>query len=785
MSQLPVSMRKLSFSVRVGIFFNDKKPVFRGMQFCYLNLLCSFTPSIQKMHKKLHLLFFLLWMISFGLNAQIKDRVITPNKIYSDRITDQDGHPLSGIQIRVQGKNITTVTDADGQFSIDAQNGDLIILSKNGKRINSYRLDGSIYYEVKDESYQPQEQKARSEKKYSFSKRSKNTSAKFKQNLEAAISFQRTNSIKSVDLVANALKYANSKEQVSQAYTVLGDVYMNLKQYDLAVSNYKIAVNNHRNIPSQLKLAKAYLYNKQYKKSKKLYNTILRYKNTNSIQQINANEGLGDVFLRTRQFNEALKHYQAALRLAKNNSKTTKSRLLNTKISTVLEAQGETEKAEKYLIQSQDVKSKTSPQQSAVENKRAADFYSRNKNVDKEVLLRKRIVKNLEDAELDEVITEDTKEILTKPQAKLDLGNAYLKQQNFKEAIPILEESAMEAENANDIQTQKDAIQQLSEAYASLGDDNKALSNYQKYVSLVDKLYQQKEEEINAIVNLNRELSEKQNRITSLEKDRELSESKYKLFETEDKLTLENDRRQKLIIYALLLGLILLLFSLFWMFRSNKQRKLANNLLALKSLRTQMNPHFIFNALNSVNSFIAQNDERTANRYLTDFSTLMRSVLENSEEDFISLEKETELLSLYLKLEHSRFQDKFDYEFIIDDSIELTEFQIPPMLLQPYVENAVWHGLRYKKEKGFLKVELKKKDVETIEIVISDNGIGRKKSAALKTDYQKKKKSKGMQNIKQRVAILNQMYKDKVDVFIEDLYDDATGTKVVLTLKRD
>jgi len=733
------------------------------------------------MNKKLTLLFLLFWIISFGLNAQIEDKVMTPNKIYSDRITDQDGVPLSGIQIRVQGKNLRTVTDADGQFSIDAKNGDLIILSKNGKRISSYRLDGSVYYEVKDESNQVPS----SEKKYSFTKRSKNTSAKFQQTLDSAISFQHTNSIKSVDLVANALKHANNKVQISKSYTVLGDVYMNLKQYDLAVSNYKTALNNDKNTISQLKLAKAYQLNKQYQKSKKLYNTILKYKNINTNQQISADEGLGDVFSKTAQPDKALQYYQAALTLAKNNSKTTKARHLKTKISTVLESQGETKKAERYLIQSQSINSKTSPKQSAVENKRAADFYRRNKNVAKEVQLRKKIVKNLEDAELEEVSTEDQNEILTKPQAKLDLGNAYLKQQNFKEAIPILEESAIEAESKNDIQTQKDAIQQLSQAYASLGDDNKALSNYKKYVSLVDKLYQQKEEEINTIVDLNRDLSEKQNRITSLEKDRELSESKYKLFETEDKLTLENDRRQKLIIYALLAGLLLLLFSLFWMFRSNKQRKLTNNLLALKSLRTQMNPHFIFNALNSVNSFIAQNDERTANRYLTDFSTLMRSVLENSEEDFISLEKETELLGLYLKLEHSRFQDKFDYEFIIDKTIALNEFQIPPMLLQPYVENAVWHGLRYKKEKGFLKVELKKKDSETIEIIISDNGIGRKKSAALKTDYQKKKKSKGMQNIKQRVEILNQMYKDKVDVFIEDLYDDTTGTKVILTLKKD
>ena len=250
-------------------------------------------------------------------------------------------------------------------------------------------------------------------------------------------------------------------------------------------------------------------------------------------------------------------------------------------------------------------------------------------------------------------------------------------------------------------------------------------------------------------------------------------------------MTVENDRRQKLTIYALLTGLVLLLLSLFWMIRSNRQGKLANNLLALKSLRTQMNPHFIFNALNSVNSFIAQNDERSANRYLTEFSTLMRSVLINSEEDFIPLEKEIELLELYLKLEHSRFQDKFDYELVIDKKIEQHRFQIPPMLLQPYVENAVWHGLRYKEEKGFLKVALVKKDEETITIEISDNGIGRKKSKELKTDHQKKQQSKGMQNIKQRIQILNEMYKDKVDVFIEDMYDDATGTKVILTLKKD
>nr|WP_302476786.1 histidine kinase [Winogradskyella undariae] len=222
------------------------------------------------------------------------------------------------------------------------------------------------------------------------------------------------------------------------------------------------------------------------------------------------------------------------------------------------------------------------------------------------------------------------------------------------------------------------------------------------------------------------------------------------------------------------------------MFKYIKQQRLANNLLALKSLRSQMNPHFIFNALNSVNTFIATNDERTANKYLTDFSQLMRAVLENSEEDFIPLKKEIELLNLYTKLEHFRFQDKFDYAIEIDEAINVDEFQIPPMLLQPYIENAVWHGLRYKTEKGHLKIQILPKSKDEITITIADDGIGRLRSKALKTEHQKKQNSKGMNNIKKRVAILNEMYKDKVDVTIGDFQElEDAGTKVVVTLKKD
>jgi LytS/YehU family sensor histidine kinase len=233
-----------------------------------------------------------------------------------------------------------------------------------------------------------------------------------------------------------------------------------------------------------------------------------------------------------------------------------------------------------------------------------------------------------------------------------------------------------------------------------------------------------------------------------------------------------------------LFGIALLAFTAFLYYRSNKQQKLANNLLALKSLRTQMNPHFIFNALNSVNTYIAKSDERSANRFLSEFSVLMRSVLENSEEDFIPLTKELELLELYVKLEHSRFADKFEYEINVADNVDVDAFHIPPMLLQPYIENAIWHGLRYKEEKGFLKINVREITPDILEITIADNGIGRKQSAALKTTNQRKQKSKGMGNIKKRIEILNDMYKNRVEVSISDLNDDQTGTKVSLKLKK-
>ncbi len=701
--------------------------------------------------------------------------------VYTSVIREDTGKPLSGVTVRVRGTGEVVKTDFNGEFSIHAKAGDVLIISKNGKRINTITLNNSNFYEIEDKTQLNQPIVT----KRNFSK--KTNQPLVKSILDSARYFKKTHPDKSINFIEKALKRLGSKgdkKDISRAYTILGDTYSHLKQYDLAVSNYETALNFNNSNSIKFKLAKAYTLNANFIESTEMYNELLKDKL--SIQQkIAIYEGLGDnASKKLNKLDEAIAHYTKGLKIAKQNDITPKITILNSKIGETYSHKGANKEAEDYfnntlkLSKKEDVKSRAKSQNSI------ANYYKEQKEYDKEIKLRKETLNELDSVSDTVVLAEVNKEVTTQ-KLNLDIGSAYFKKGALKEAIPYLEKSIEKANLVNDLETQKDALQQLSELYRSAGKSGKALQKYQEYAQLVDLIYQQKEQEIQDAINLGKELTNKQNRISSLEKDRELSESRYKFFSSQNKLTKETYRSQQLIIYSLIGGLLLLLFSVFWMYKSIKQKRLANNLLALKSLRSQMNPHFIFNALNSVNNYISQNDERAANRYLTQFSTLMRSVLDNSEQDFIPLSNEIELLELYLKLEHLRFKDKFDYELIIDDALDVSEYQIPPMLLQPFVENAVWHGLRYKKEKGKLEIKIGQKNFETVEISITDDGIGRKKSKELKTKNQLKQKSKGMNNIKRRIAILNEMYKDKVDVFIDDLFDDASGTKVILTLKKD
>ncbi|MCD4772888.1 MAG: histidine kinase, partial [Bacteroidales bacterium] len=239
------------------------------------------------------------------------------------------------------------------------------------------------------------------------------------------------------------------------------------------------------------------------------------------------------------------------------------------------------------------------------------------------------------------------------------------------------------------------------------------------------------------------------------------------------------------IILISTIAIIIILGILLFILRYQKRKEGVKRELLLseqKALRSQMNPHFIFNSLNSIQYFILKKDDETADLYLANFSSLMRKVLENSKYNTISLSEELGTLKIYLDLEVLRFENKFGYQINVNKSIDEDDIRIPPMLIQPYLENAIWHGLMLKKTKGLLKLNIEKNNDNSILFSIEDDGIGREKAGKI-SKSKKHHKSTGMKNIEERIALMNKIYKSDMKVKIIDLYNDKhepIGTKVEL-----
>ena len=238
------------------------------------------------------------------------------------------------------------------------------------------------------------------------------------------------------------------------------------------------------------------------------------------------------------------------------------------------------------------------------------------------------------------------------------------------------------------------------------------------------------------------------------------------------------------------ISLIFIILSgiLFTGFIFYQQERLKTNLnhskLKMESLRGQMNPHFIFNSLSSINYFISKEDKLSANNYIADFSRLIRSILSNLTNDYIPFEKEIGSLEDYLKLEHLRFGDRFNYSISSDEISDLNIISVYPGMIQPFVENAIWHGIRsIEGRMGLLEINFKYANPGKIQCVIKDDGVGRK--IACKYNIRRgTHNSRGIEIVRERLQIYNNLTKNSYQVIIEDLYPDKeeTGTKVTVDL---
>lgn len=311
----------------------------------------------------------------------------------------------------------------------------------------------------------------------------------------------------------------------------------------------------------------------------------------------------------------------------------------------------------------------------------------------------------------------------------------------------------------------------LSDLHANLNNPKLALELYKKANKLDQTIRNEKNSQYVHTLRSRYENEKKNNQITSLANQRDIY-----------KLKIDQNRKTGLFI---LLGLFLIGGALFLIYRQ-RQLKSEKKILTLEQdmLRSQMNPHFIFNSLNSIKLYIINNEKENAVYYLNKFSKLIRKILVASNEKVISLKDELETMDLYMNIENIRFSNEIDYTSKANEDINLEAIKVPSLVLQPFLENALWHGLSSKKGEKTIQLSVLQTKEDFVTITIVDNGIGRKASEAIQKNKLLKRKSVGIEITKQRLENFSKNYTNSFNLNVEDLYNgkDALGTKVTIDI---
>lgn len=352
-----------------------------------------------------------------------------------------------------------------------------------------------------------------------------------------------------------------------------------------------------------------------------------------------------------------------------------------------------------------------------------------------------------------------------------NIGNIYRDWNYYEKAIEYYTLSIEVSKKIRDIYNLMWLYRDISRMYANMGRYELAYDNFVLHSAYNDTLMSDE---------YNRRLLQAQ---TQYEKEKTASELEL----IGMKLQRNNYLLYGLGSLSILVVLLAMLMIRTSRLRSKQRLEAMNNkisLLTQKNLRSQMNPHFIFNTLNSIQYYVFKNDRIASNNYMTKFAKLIRQTLENSEHPAIPINEEINALELYLELESLRFKEKFDWKINIDEDIDIYMYKIPTMLIQPYVENAIGHGLMNKEGKGYIHIGLKL-DTDTILCSIEDNGIGRKRAMEIKNNKDETHKSLGTSITESRLRLVNSLYGKNMKIKYTDMVDEdgnASGTRVEISI---
>ena len=580
--------------------------------------------------------------------------------------------------------------------------------------------------------------------------------------LEEATNLRSQDPAKAIRLLNQVIQRKPSTAELTEAFILLGDIYADIGQDELAVGRYDRALevisvkDQQRQATVLLKRGTAYLRQENYTLARENFSRCLNLAPASSALHNECTEGLADLEAKLNNIAISNSYYQLVKEAAPDS--LTQYRVNFKQAGNYLE-QDNIEAANNSMNEALT----QVPKNVKMSKAEAENLYATNSKV------RSAVIKNAPNLDVDVVqslpeaplglITSDN---LTRFKALRDVGKVSEAEAKLEKAL-----STVDPETPTTVSTELYAAG--ADFYLDRRQPDRAAEIYRNYTAANDQLLAERRQEIDQQVAVLRE----QQKIDLGLKD-------LRAAEVEGALLNEQVNLQRWLIYLLGALLIGALLSVFLILRNVGKRRRANQALMLRNLQTRMNPHFIFNSLNSINNYIAQQDERSANRYLGRFAKLMRNVLDQSGKDFVSLTEELEQLALYLELEKERFTGKFDYQLPVASGYE--DVQLPPMILQPFVENAIWHGLRYRTGEGLLTVTVERQSGDEVLIRITDNGIGRKQSAELKTRNQLSHKSTGMETTVQRLELINAHYDRAFTVKVEDAFpgEEFPGTVVVL-----
>lgn len=566
------------------------------------------------------------------------------------------------------------------------------------------------------------------------------------------------------------------------AFQDIGINFFNHGSIDSALFYYELAEKSGIEKLPQIKItllnnkANVYIFTGDHEQSIKCYLEAIRISDSINYEYgltlIKSN--LANLYFEWDKFDEAIQIYKESLPYLKANSifRNLATNYINIGIS--YNSINQPDSSKKYLELAQDVCILNDDQAllSTVYHNLGRIDYSLDQFKDALNYYNKALEANKRD-----------RNINTKANIYHDMSLSLVEVGSFTQALQLVDSASM---IYNQIENSQQAVDvELSKALIleKMGNHQKANKQLLSYIELKDSVFSKEKF---------KQISELETKYKTAEKEAEIQKQNALLIENQLEINIQKNRA---LTYGMLfagVAIILLITSIFTLKIKQKHHLIKSELeqhskeLEGRLLRSQMNPHFIFNSLNSIQSYITSNDQYHAETYLSKFAKLMRSILENSRHAFVSLEQDLSNLLIYMELEELRFEGKFTFKVDLDENIDIENTYIPPMLIQPYIENSIIHGLVNKKTNdGVLTVFFKKEKNNSILCTIEDNGIGREKANELKSRSIKPYKSLGMKVTKERMELISEMNKVHFEENFIDLKnenEEAIGTRVELII---